>query len=103
MRSRYSAYVLLLEEYLLNTWHASTRPLTLNLKQENLSQPQKWLGLTIIHSQELSPHKGTVEFIAKYKISGKAHKLHEISDFVFENNQWFYVTGQFPNSPNKDK
>ena len=44
MRSRYSAYVLGLEDYLLATWHASTRPAALNLCTE--AKP-KWLGLEI--------------------------------------------------------
>jgi SEC-C motif-containing protein len=37
-----------------------------------------------------------VEFVAVYKINGKAHRLHEISRFVREGDQWFYVDGQFP-------
>jgi len=40
MRSRYSAYVLKLEPYLLATWHATTRPATLDLAADNI----KWLG-----------------------------------------------------------
>lgn len=103
MRSRYSAYVLLLENYLLQTWHASTKPPSLDLIHENLTKPRKWLGLKIIQAQQNSLDKGKVEFIAKYKIGGKAYQLHEISDFVLENNHWLYVAGSFPNSPQKIK
>jgi SEC-C motif-containing protein len=35
--------------------------------------------------------QGTVEFVARYKVGGKAHRLHEISRFVRENGQWFYL------------
>ncbi len=103
MRSRYSAYVLLLEDYLLYTWHSTTRPANLNLTHEAFTHPRKWLGLKVLHAEQLSLEKGIVEFIAKYKVNGKAHKIHEISDFVLENNQWFYVDGQFPSELNTDK
>ena len=48
----------------------------------------QWLRLKIVHSNH-----STVEFIATYRINGKAHKLHEKSRFVQENGQWFYVDG----------
>jgi SEC-C motif-containing protein len=41
MRSRYSAYVLGLIDYLLATWHGSTSPGELELS------PVKWLGLEV--------------------------------------------------------
>jgi len=37
MRSRYSAYVLKLEAYLLATWHPGTRPAALDLAQTTRS------------------------------------------------------------------
>jgi SEC-C motif-containing protein len=43
MRSRYSAYVLCNEQYLLATWHPSTRPGSIPF-----SNNQKWLGLNVI-------------------------------------------------------
>ncbi|HEX5675395.1 MAG TPA: YchJ family metal-binding protein, partial [Azonexus sp.] len=43
MRSRYSAYVLRLEEYLLATWHPDTRPSELDLTADDT----KWLGLEV--------------------------------------------------------
>lgn len=90
MRSRYSAYVLKLGAYLLATWHPDTRPATLDLSDD------KWLGLEIKkHIVESSSH-ATVEFVARYKIAGRAHRLHEISRFVQENGQWYYVNGNFP-------
>jgi SEC-C motif domain protein len=93
MRSRYSAFVLKNESYLLSTWHPSTRP------QEPLfnEDPTQWMGLTVKHFNEASDQlSATVEFMAIYKINGKAHRLHEISDFVYEDKLWLYVDGQFP-------
>lgn len=93
MRSRYSAYVLKLEDYLLATWHPSTRPTTLNLS-ENMEQ--KWIGLSIKQHKLIDADNATVEFIARYKIGGgKAERLHEVSRFKFEDRRWFYVDGQF--------
>jgi SEC-C motif-containing protein len=91
MRSRYSAFVLKLEPYLLATWHASTRPATLSLENDNT----QWLGLTIKQHQDDGPDQATVEFVARYKSNGRACKLHETSRFVRENGRWFYVDGIF--------
>jgi len=92
MRSRYSAYVLKLEAYLLATWHRSTRPAALDLAADD----RKWLGLEVKKYTPESADRATVEFIARYKIGGRAHRLHEISRFVREEGKWFYVDGEFP-------
>ncbi len=89
MRSRYSAYVLALEDYLLATWHASTRPAALNLGSE---APPKWLGLEV-KAHTASGDAATVEFLVRYRVGGRAVRLHEISRFVRENERWFYVDG----------
>ncbi|MDR4650957.1 MAG: hypothetical protein MRJ52_00955 [Nitrosomonas sp.] len=90
MRSRYTAYTLEREDYLLATWHPSTRPDALDFA----SEPQRrWLGLTVKCHEQLSPDRATVEFVARFKIGGRAHRLHEISRFVRENGQWFYIDG----------
>jgi len=93
MRSRYSAYVLQLEHYLLDTWHASTRRPSLDLAQEGTT---RWLGLEIRHHQRTGPDSATVEFVARYKIAGRAFRLHEISRFIREDARWYYVDGAFP-------
>jgi SEC-C motif-containing protein len=38
--------------------------------------------------------RATVEFVARYKIGGRAHRLHEISRFVREDGRWYYVDGR---------
>mgnify|MGYP003610582403 FL=1 len=93
MRSRYSAYVLGLEPYLLATWHASTRPTALDLDKET---SPRWLGLDIKRHQATGPDSAVVEFVARYKTGGRAHRLHEISRFVREDGRWYYVDGEFP-------
>jgi len=90
MRSRYSAYVLKLGDYLLATWQASTRPAELDLSADDT----KWLGLEVRkHVQQDASH-ATVEFVARYRIAGRGHRLHETSRFVREDGRWFYVDGE---------
>jgi len=85
MRSRYTAYCLNKSDYLLSSWHPSTRPTIL----ENDAENTKWIRLKIVSST-----KNTVEFIATCRIQGKAHKLHETSRFIFERPCWYYVNGE---------
>ncbi|WP_373975149.1 YchJ family metal-binding protein [Chitinibacter sp. SCUT-21] len=89
MRSRYSAYVLGLEDYLLASWHSSTRPETLDLNED---PKPKWLGLTVNHA-ESDGDQGFVAFVARYKVGGRAYRMSEHSRFRFEDGRWFYVDG----------
>lgn len=91
MRSRYTAYTLLREDYLLATWHASTRPPALGLAQ---AEPTRWIALEVKRQEQQDADHATVEFVARYKVNGRAHRLHEISRFARENGKWFYVDGE---------
>jgi SEC-C motif-containing protein len=91
MRSRYSAYVLGLEAYLLATWHTTTRPPALDLADERAT---RWLGLEIKGRTTAGENTATVEFVARYKVAGRAHRLHENSRFVREDGRWYYVAGE---------
>lgn len=111
MRSRYTAFTLRDEPYLRATWHASTCP------QEPLFAEEEkvhWLGLEVKSSSRLRLRKrkaefepaaeinrDTVEFVARYKVHGRAHRLHEVSRFIREAGsdgslRWFYLDGSFP-------
>lgn len=89
MRSRYSAYVLDLRDYLLETWHPSRRPAVLTPPEPGLT----WLGLTVKQHVVLDAKQAEVEFVARSKLAGRAHRLQERSRFVNENGRWFYVDG----------
>lgn len=107
MRSRYTAFTLRDEAYLRATWHPSTVPAE-PLFDDN--EPIRWLGLEIKYALRLrkgkanlqdDPDRDTVEFVARYKIGGRAHRLHEVSRFVREagpdgQKRWFYLDGSFP-------
>ena len=91
MRSRYNAYALQREDYLLATWHVSTRPARLGLAED---VPAKWLGLEVKRHEQQDENQAIVEFVARYKINGRAHRLHEVSRFVRESGRWFYLDGE---------
>lgn len=106
MRSRYTAYTLRDEAYLRATWHPSTRPADAILSND---EKLRWLGLEVKSALRLRQRKAesdiatdsdTVEFVARYKNAGRAHRLHELSRFVRETGadgaRWFYVDGSFP-------
>jgi SEC-C motif-containing protein len=91
MRSRYSAYVLGLVDYLLATWHPSTRPAALDPQPAGLA----WLGLEVRRRTLADADHASVEFVARSKLAGQAHRLHETSRFVREGDgRWYYVDGK---------
>jgi SEC-C motif domain protein len=91
MRSRYSAFVLEREPYLLTTWHASRRPASIEFEPG-----VKWLGLEVRSYQPPTPEQldqAEVEFVARQKpASGPAVRLHERSRFVREGGRWTYFS-----------
>jgi len=88
MRSRYSAFVKGHVPYLLQTWHASTRPATLELQAD-----AQWLGLEIKRQGSTGLDRAEVEFVARFRVAGRAVRQHERSRFVREDGRWFYVDG----------
>lgn len=88
MRSRYSAFVREDAAYLLATWHAGHRPPALDFEPG-----AKWLGLAIKDFRRLGEDRAEVEFVARYRVAGRAVRLHERSRFVREGGRWLYVDG----------
>ena len=97
MRSRYTAYAIAAQDYLRRTWHPSTRPADMGAA---VTEAVKWLGLQIRHIRAggATDTEGVVEFVARYKIHGRAERLHEASRFVREDGQWLYVDGELPDT-----
>ena len=89
MRSRYSAYVLGLIDYILATWHPATSPGELELA------PIKWLGLEVRHADSAGD-AGVVEFVARCRVNGRGERMHETSRFLREGGRWYYIDGQTP-------
>ena len=88
MRSRYSAFVRGDAPYLLATWHASTRPASMDLEEG-----AKWLGLEIRQHRMTGADTAEVEFVARFRVAGRAVRQHELSRFVREDGRWYYVDG----------
>jgi SEC-C motif domain protein len=91
MRSRYSAFALRDESYLLRTWHPSEAPKHLDLDPE-----MEWRRLDIVSTDRGGPLdvQGTVEFKAYFRQGGDRGVLHEVSRFVREHGRWFYLDGK---------
>jgi SEC-C motif-containing protein len=90
MRSRYAAYVLVLKDYLRATWAPETCPATFEPDPQGL----KWLGLDVKRYLLVDHYHATVEFVARSKLNGRAHRLHERSRFERREGRWVYVDGE---------
>ncbi len=88
MRSRYTAYVMRDEAYLRATWQERDRPAIGALE---LSAATKWLGLEVRRHAVTGADTALVEFVARYKVGGRAHRIHEVSRFVREAERWLYL------------
>ena len=91
MRSRYSAFAECNEQYLRDTWHPSKRPSRVRFDPE-----QRWIGLRIKSTEAGGEEdsSGRVEFVARYKINGRGHRLHENSRFEKIDGRWYYLDGE---------
>lgn len=87
MRSRYTGFVLQRADYLLATWHPSTRPVRIEF-----AEGQVWLLLRVL-STTTEDDRATVAFVARSRIGGATHILEETSRFVRENGHWLYIDG----------
>ena len=88
MRSRYSAFVLCRTDYLVATWHPTTRPVDVAADHGT-----KWLGLDVRQHTVQGADHAEVEFVARYREAGRGARIHERSRFVREDGRWFYVNG----------
>jgi len=91
MRSRFSAFAVGDADYLLRSWHSSTRPARLELDPR-----LHWTRLEIHGTTGGGPFhtEGTVEFTAYSRWQGGdgEEAMHENSSFVRESGEWVYVS-----------
>lgn len=87
MRSRFSAFALGDGEYLLRSWHPSTRP-----EELVLEDGLRWYRLDIEQTERGGPFdtSGVVAFAAYYK-GHETGVQRETSRFVREQGNWYYV------------
>ena len=94
MRSRYSAFVEKNAEYLVDTLHVSKRTHLVHQELQKSFEITHWHSLRILHSSHKTS-TGQVEFAAFYSSNSEnLGQLHELSRFVLENDQWFYLQGE---------
>ncbi|MDQ4502926.1 YchJ family protein [Sinomonas sp. ASV322] len=88
MRSRYSAFAVGDRDYLVATWHPSTRPAVLELDGRT-----QWRRLDVVRTEAGGPFddRGVVEFEARYADDDGRGVLRETSRFVREGGRWFYL------------
>ncbi|WP_181034612.1 YchJ family protein [Arthrobacter sp. 08Y14] len=91
MRSRYSAFAVGDQPYLLKTWHPSTRPAVLEL-----DRGLQWRRLDIVETSAGGPldDHGVVRFRAHYRDGAARGIQEETSRFVRANGVWLYVDGE---------
>jgi SEC-C motif-containing protein len=78
------------KDYLLKTWHANRRPVSLEF-----DPGVKWLGLEVRGHRVLIEGRAEVEFVARQKPAGApAVRLVERSRFILEGGRWYYIDGE---------
>ena len=96
MRSRYSAYVLQLVDYLVATTHPDQQEHSLKYDIEAwIDQPQ-WQNLEIVSTRfgGEGDKLGWVEFKAHFILNGEKQVLHEKSRFKRYHREWCYYDGK---------
>ena len=94
MRSRYTAYSQANIGYILRTM--SGKALKSFNKKEAIewAKSADWLGLNIMNIKYKNDFIGYVEFIARYRLNGIEHIIHERSRFECIVGSWYYVGGR---------
>jgi len=97
MRSRYCAFAKVQVDYLIDTHHKSTRNTVSKASILDWAKTTQWTNLEIVSTQKGLENDltGVVEFRAFYLYKGKKEIHHEISNFIKEENKWYYVDGEF--------
>lgn len=95
MRSRYSAFVIGNATYIQKTLHPSKKKKDDEVQLKLSIDKTQWLSLNVIEAPHVAPlvDQGVVEFVAFFNEDG-VHQLHERSNFIRENGDWYYTEGE---------
>lgn len=106
MRSRYSAHVLGLVDYVVATYHPSCHAEDYRDAIAD-SVNSHWLGLNVINSEIAPSGEGFVEFEAYYQDGDEQYCLAERSRFLQESTdgvtQWYYIDGEYPDQAHQSE
>jgi SEC-C motif domain protein len=92
MRSRYAAYVLGEIDYIIGSHDPETVEEVDRENAELWSKSSEWQGLEIVKCEDggAADEKGTVEFIARFKMKGFGQIHHELATFRKHDGRWVF-------------
>jgi len=95
MRSRYTAFSTGNVDYLEATLLPESRKDFSREQTAAWARSSEWTGLEILSVEKGSKNdtEGVVEFIAHFRQDGRDFDHRETSQFVRQDNRWFYVDG----------
>ncbi|MCE3044292.1 YchJ family protein [Legionella sp. 16cNR16C] len=98
MRSRYTAYTKANIPYIVKTMKGKPLAHFNESDAKEWAEQADWLGLEVLEA--LFPcekaNQGFVEFVARYHQSGLIKSIHERSEFLLDEGQWYYIDGHPP-------
>jgi len=95
MRSRYTAYTNANVDYIAETMRPPASNDFDKADSRQWAKSVKWKRLEVITAQN-NKERGQVEFIAHFTEKDETRKIHEVAEFHFIKDRWFYVDGEYP-------
>lgn len=97
MRSRYSAYVFNLVDYIVETTVPAQQSLLNKVEIGQWSSETHWLGLDVHFHRLVGKKHAQVEFTAHWQdANGQRHQHHELSAFVHIDGRWYFIDPTVP-------
>ncbi|CAK4067239.1 YchJ family protein [Vibrio sp. 16] len=103
MRSRYSAHVKQLVDFVVDTYHPSCNAQS---QRDDIAESVygDWRGLEVISTEPgHNEDEGFVTFKARFYQDGDEYCMEERSRFLRENGQWYYIDGTFPDEAKDER
>jgi SEC-C motif domain protein len=96
MRARYCAFVENKPEFLHQSLHPDHRHDHDINATRRWAANSEWISLKVVEAKKgtVEDEEGSVEFIATYKEQGTVRPHHEISSFVKQKGNWYFVDGK---------
>jgi SEC-C motif-containing protein len=97
MRSRYTAYTQANIDYIAKTCCGPAAEKFNYQTAKQWAEQVSWQALQVIRAyiDQADTNHGYVEFKAYYQQHGQKQCIHELSEFIKKNEQWYYYQGQY--------
>ena len=98
LRSRYTAYVKKIVDYIVDTTHPEQQEPDSRKTVEKWSRNTEWHNLEIVSCDAggSEDEEGEVEFKADYTEKGKGRKHHELAKFKKKDGRWYFFDAGTP-------